>query len=142
MYPVATSATRLPAMTSRPRPMFFGSVRRETSVCAVRDEPTASTEPGATELGAMADPWPDDGAGEATVPPWFAEAAGNPASWTPSVLIALVTGWKNVVPPVLQSPLPPDVTPSAIPSENNGPPLSPGSAHTEVSMSPVTVPSG
>lgn len=46
------------------------------------------------------------------------------------------------MPPERQSPLPPEVTPSAIPSENIGPPLSPGSAHTSDSISPPTVPSG
>ncbi|MGC0353569.1 hypothetical protein RKD25_000858 [Streptomyces sp. SAI-124] len=79
-----------------------------------------------------------DGAGEA--PP--AAAGFDTINCMPRSDSAFVTGWKNVVPPWVQSPLPPEVMPSAIPSENIGPPLSPGSAHTFVSISPVTVPSG
>lgn len=81
-----------------------------------------------------------DGAGVCAAP--CPAACFDTIIWTPSACIAFVTGWKNVVPPEVQSPLPPEVRPSAMPSENIGPPLSPGSAHTFVSMRPVTVPSG
>ena len=50
------------------------------------------------------------------------EPAGRSAGWsrwdqyreTPYALSASVTGWKNVVPPVLQFPLPPEVRPRAL----------------------------
>src|SRR5690606_22935314 len=45
---------------------------------------------------------------------------------------ASVTGWKKVVPPEEQSPLPPEVRPTALLPEKSEPPLSPGSAHTSV----------
>ncbi len=83
----------------------------------------------------------------ATAPPGAEVPAAAPSRpetirRTPSDSMASGSGWKNVVPPRAQSPLPPEVTPSARPSENSGPPLSPGSAHTSVSMRPVTLPSG
>jgi hypothetical protein len=53
----------------------------------------------------------------------------------------VVTGWKKVSPPTVQSPLPPEVRPIALFSLNRAPPLSPGSAQTSVWMRPVTVPS-
>ena len=59
---------------------------------------------------------------------------------TPYALAASVTGWKNVVPPVLQLPLPPEVRPSALVPSYSGPPESPGSAQTLVWISPETVP--
>lgn len=55
---------------------------------------------------------------------------------TPYALSASVTGWKNVVPPLEQLPLPPEVRPSAVLPENNAPPLSPGSAQTLVWIMP------
>ena len=49
----------------------------------------------------------------------------------------MVTGWKKVSPPAVQSPLPPEVRPIAVPSwVNSEPPLSPGSAQTSVWMRP------
>ena len=41
---------------------------------------------------------------------------------TPYALSASVTGWKNVVPPVLQLPLPPEVRPRALVPSYSGPP--------------------
>lgn len=60
--------------------------------------------------------------------------------WVPVADSASVTGWKNVSPPEVQSPLPPEVRPIALLPEKSEPPLSPGSAHTSVWMSPLTVP--
>ena len=50
------------------------------------------------------------------------------------------TGWKYVVPPEEQLPDPPDVTPCACVPAMSEPPESPGSAHTFVRISPLTVP--
>ena len=50
--------------------------------------------------------------------------------------------WKKVVPPELQLPEPPEVTPWAWPPLIHDPPESPGSAQAFVLVSPVTVPSG
>src|SRR5690606_21133419 len=52
---------------------------------------------------------------------------------------ASVTGWKKVVPPEEQSPLPPEVRPTALLPEKSEPPLSPGSAHTSVWIRPLTM---
>ncbi|UKY55074.1 hypothetical protein KI385_06165 [Streptomyces inhibens] len=52
---------------------------------------------------------------------------------------ASVTGWKKVSPPWVQSPLPPEVSPTAESPENIEPPLSPGSAQTSVCMRPLTI---
>ncbi len=52
-----------------------------------------------------------------------------------------MTGWKNVVPPEEQLPLPPEVRPSAVLPEKSAPPLSPGSAQTLVWIRPETMPS-
>lgn len=57
---------------------------------------------------------------------------GHQKTLTPNLLSTSVTGWKNVVPPVRQSPLPPEVSPSATLPAYSGPPLSPGSAQTLV----------
>src|SRR5262245_53584682 len=116
-------------MTRRPGPTFRGSVSRATKPSEAPVTPTSWTAPGAAgpgaaEPGAMAAPCAGeaDGAGPPEVwAPALADAGGCPVSCTPSAAIACVTGWKNVVPPDRQSPLPPDVTPSAMPSENNGP---------------------
>src|SRR4051794_14346422 len=62
-------------------------------------------------------------------------------TFTPNRDSASVTGWKNVVPPEVQLPLPPEVRPSAVDPANREPPLSPGSAQTLVRIRPVTVPS-
>src|SRR4051794_22877334 len=70
----------------------------------------------------------------------LAERDGQPML-APRALSAAGTGWKKVSPPEEQSPLPPEVRPSAVLPSNRAPPLSPGSAHTFVSMSPLTVPS-
>ncbi len=51
-----------------------------------------------------------------------------------------MTGWKNVVPPLVQLPEPPEVRPIAAVPENSGPPLSPGCAHTLVRIRPETIP--
>ena len=57
-------------------------------------------------------------------------------SVAPTAVSAVVTGWKKVSPPTVQSPLPPEVRPIAEPSwVNSEPPLSPGSAQTSVWMS-------
>src|SRR4051794_30080754 len=143
MYRAATRAIRLPATTSRPGPTLRVSVRRDRKVEPSALPVTGADEPGDAALGAMALCVAEaDGAGEGA-PLWPPVAfRADTISWTPSADMAFVTGWKNVVPPVVQSPLPPEVTPSATPSENKGPPLSPGSAHTFVWMRPVTVPSG
>ncbi len=53
-----------------------------------------------------------------------------------------MTGWKNVSPPTVQSPEPPEVTPWAWSPESHGPPESPPSAQTSVRVRPVTAPSG
>ncbi len=51
-----------------------------------------------------------------------------------------MTGWKKVSPPLVQSPLPPEVRPTAPPSwVNREPPLSPASAQTFVWIRPLTV---
>ncbi len=59
---------------------------------------------------------------------------------TPYALSASVTGWKNVVPPVEQLPLPPDVMPRAVDPLYSAPPESPGSAQTVVWIMPRTTP--
>ena len=58
------------------------------------------------------------------------------------VLTASRTGWKKVVPPLVQSPLPPEVSPSAFVPSYSGPPESPPSAHTVVWIRPLTRPPG
>src|SRR3954453_11506660 len=60
---------------------------------------------------------------------------------TPYALSASVTGWKNVVPPVLQLPLPPEVSPRAFVPSYSGTPEGPPSAQTLVWIRPRTVPS-
>src|SRR5436309_2440959 len=60
-------------------------------------------------------------------------------SFAPVASSALVTGWKKVSPPLVQSPLPPEVRPTAESPENIEPPLSPGSAHTSVCIRPLTM---
>jgi hypothetical protein len=45
--------------------------------------------------------------------PPLTEGPPDQYTWTPYADSAAVTGWKNVVPPVLQSPLPPEVRPTA-----------------------------
>jgi hypothetical protein len=52
------------------------------------------------------------------------------------------TGWKYVVPPEVQLPDPPEVTPCAWLPDSHEPPESPGSAQTLVRVRPVTVPCG
>lgn len=51
-----------------------------------------------------------------------------------------LTGWWYVVPPTLQLPEPPEVTPWAWLPEMNEPPESPGCAHALVRVRPVTRP--
>src|SRR5690606_29142849 len=128
----------LPPTTSSPGPTLRGSVRRDSTVDALGTPDVGAEEPGEAPPGAAAAG--PEGAGEGAACRPF--SCGATMSLTFSAESALVTGWKYVVPPVRQSPLPPEVTPSATPSENIGPPLSPGSAHTLVSISPLTVPSG
>src|SRR5689334_16297091 len=75
--------------------------------------------------------------------PLHARRTGQPAGRQPIDVpvaeSASVTGWKNVSPPEVQSPLPPDVSPIALLPENSEPPLSPGSAQTSVWISPFTM---
>src|SRR5690606_38097980 len=59
--------------------------------------------------------------------------------WVPVADRASVTGWKKVVPPEVQSPLPPEVRPTALSPEKSEPPLSPGSAQTSVWIRPLTM---
>jgi len=63
------------------------------------------------------------------------------ASRSPYALSAGFTGLKYVVPPWVQSPEPPEVTPCAWLPLIQAPPESPGSAQTFVLVRPVTVPS-
>ena len=53
-----------------------------------------------------------------------------------------MTGWKKVVPPVVQLPEPPEVRPSAAVPVKSGPPLSPGCAQMFVRIRPETAPCG
>jgi len=47
-------------------------------------------------------------------------------------------GWKTLVPPTEELPLPPEVRPRPVEPENSGPPLSPGSAQMLVRIRPET----
>src|SRR3954468_21163874 len=106
MYRVATSAIRLPPTTSRPGPTFRVSVSRLSRgvPCAPS---TAAEEPGEAAPGAI-EPCAcvevADGAGDA---PPVAAAGFDTINRMPRSVNAFVTGWKNVVPPWVQSPLPP-----------------------------------
>ncbi|CAM5506713.1 hypothetical protein SHIRM173S_11639 [Streptomyces hirsutus] len=70
--------------------------------------------------------------------PAVLRGAGGPI-WVPVAERASVTGWKKVVPPEEQLPLPPEVRPTALPPEKSEPPLSPGSAQTSVWIRPLTM---
>src|SRR5689334_6838430 len=58
----------------------------------------------------------------------------------PYVCRISLTGWKYIVPPLVQLPDPPEVTPCAWLPEIQDPPESPGSAQALLRVSPYTAP--